>query len=139
MDEKKRKELMDEHKAIMAKLGSLLETQRYRKLNEEEQKQWSQLFQRDGVIYDELHKKEAPVMEWINVNDKRPEVGQQVVALARGGSVSIMRYNVGGEFVRTFEMRQTMPDGGVTTIEYRQTFCDNVTHWMPLPKNPFRA
>ena len=138
MDRKREIELMNEHKAIMSKLGSLLETQRYRKLTEEEQKQWNQLFQRDGEIYDEMHKKEVPVCEWISVQDKRPQVDQQVIALARGGSVSIMRYNEGGEFVRTFELRQNMPDGGVTTISYRQTFCDNVSHWMPLPKKPYQ-
>ena len=57
MDEKKRKELMDEHKAIMSAASKIMKRaeEEGRGYTPAEEVEWNKLMQRDGEIYDELH------------------------------------------------------------------------------------
>jgi len=59
------------------------------------------------------------VMEWINVNDRLPEHGVEVLCISEEGRISVEERMKGQEWI----------------------YCDktdsgNATHWMPLPPPP---
>ena len=70
-------------------------------------------------------------MEWIDIRDKKPEVGQTVLTFFKITGIEIAEYF------------HPEPDERVKGLETMDCFqnkagflCDDVTHWMPLPEPP---
>ena len=62
-------------------------------------------------------------MKWINVKDKLPDEYENIILYAAETDVLYPMICIGYYHYDHFE-----EDNGAT--------CDNVTHWMPLPKPP---
>ena len=70
-------------------------------------------------------------MEWIKIEDKKPEIGQEVIIYFEITGIEIAKYF------------HPEPDNDFPGIEKMDCFtskegwlCDDVTHWMPLPEPP---
>ena len=61
-------------------------------------------------------------MDWINIKDKLPEEGQKVIYYFKETGISIGYYSCKG--------------GCDCFYSHDGWLCDDVTHWMPLPKPP---
>ena len=70
-------------------------------------------------------------MEWINVEDRLPEMLQSVLISITNdmtdGSVSEAMHQMDGEFLLRAEL---------ATRRVNARACVGVTHWMPLPEPP---
>jgi len=65
--------------------------------------------------------------EWISVEDKVPDILDDVLATNESGSVFEASYWAVGEFVSKFRIGR---------LGIKATHDDTVTHWMPLPEPP---
>lgn len=75
-------------------------------------------------------------MEWISVNDRLPDDGQEVLIYTNGDVVQA--YLSDDYWKGSYNVTSNMNDGYVSDrrISKRGTNFDFVTHWMPLPEPP---
>lgn len=72
-------------------------------------------------------------MEWIDINEKQPEVGQKVLVFTKWGDIEVSEL-----FPDTYEKYTEVSEGlykkeEITNLLWNGNF---PTHWMPLPKPP---
>ena len=81
----------------------------------------------------------AAQSEWISVEDRYPENGQEVNILLNTGEVRIALHEVGSPGGRDFTKGHYFT-GDIYHIDGAEYNCslygDNVTHWQPLPAPP---
>lgn len=81
----------------------------------------------------------AAQSEWISVEDRYPENGQEVNILLNTGEVRIALHEVGTPGGRDFTKGHYFT-GDIYHIDGAEYNCslygDNVTHWQPLPAPP---
>ena len=69
-----------------------------------------------GDIVDALIENGVTVQEWISVNDKMPEQGEEAICIAADGDMMIGKYTEWGWMF--------------------PCYFEDLTHWMPLPEPP---
>lgn len=70
-------------------------------------------------------------MDWINIRDKKPEIGQKVLTFFDVTGIEIATY------YRPYPHNQVEGLEKMDCFENRSGWlCDDVTHWMPLPARP---
>ena len=67
-------------------------------------------------------------MDWIDVKDRLPEEGQEVIYYFEYTGISIGIFK--RQYIREFDHTFNCFSGS------RGFLCDDVTHWMPLPEPP---
>ena len=81
----------------------------------------------------------AAQSEWISVEDRYPENGQEVNILLNTGEVRIALHEVGAPGGRDFTKGHYFT-GDIYHVDGAEYNCslygDNVTHWQPLPAPP---
>lgn len=86
-----------------------------------------------------IEKERSAQSEWISVEDKYPEDGQEVNILLNTGEVRIALHELGTPGGSGFTKGHYFT-GDIYHIDGAEYNCslygDNVTHWQPLPEPP---
>lgn len=73
-------------------------------------------------------------MEWIKVEDKLPEDGQEVLVWAN--SIEGEIYYLVEEPSCAKVYFKKVDFSPIVDCDYYQVYAEGITHWMPLPKEP---
>lgn len=75
-------------------------------------------------------------IKWININDKLPEDGEEVLVAMKNCNLPIQVYRYGKQWYGSLEVTDSMVDGYCHDREIGDYLSECITHWMPLPEPP---